>query len=139
MGVTIYERLWEEHNIDNHSCSQFTLSDRKLVTFSYKTNGLFEEGTVQCFRKSDNENATIEYHTFEPDLKYHSSWDWLHPAWDKFRDLSFRGNIKNIFTHSIYRDRISKAISWGGTVTDAFKELVEAIKWYNSQTSPDRG
>jgi len=23
----------------------------------------------------------------EPDLQYHSSWDWFHPAWDKFRKM----------------------------------------------------
>ena len=63
-------------------------------------------------------------------LKYDSSYDWLHEAWVRFRDLRFE-NTKHEMYHSQFCEVIRKAIS-DKTITQAFDELVKGIEWYES-------
>lgn len=67
----------------------------------------------------------------EEDLEYHTSWDWLMPAWNKFKDIEFSPP----FPQGHYRicDHIKNAIC-NCDIELAFKELVEGIKWHNQQT-----
>ena len=59
-------------------------------------------------------------------LKYHSSWDWLHPAWDKFRELKYDNEI-----YKRHISSISFAIS-AYPISVAFERMAIAIQWYKS-------
>lgn len=65
-------------------------------------------------------------------LKYDTSWDWLMPVWNKFRKLSFSGEYisADYSRHRYFTFIISSKIT-NCDIEAAFKELVEAIKWYN--------
>lgn len=66
------------------------------------------------------------------DLEYKSNWNWLMPTWYKFRDLRFDKEKLEV-EHSEWKNKIAHKICWGQT-TDAFIEIVEALKWLNLQT-----
>lgn len=65
-----------------------------------------------------------------PDMKYHSNWQWLMPAWYQFVDLILSDPI-NQFKHSELKTIIGYAILYGD-IKLAFENLVVAIQWYNS-------
>jgi len=67
--------------------------------------------------------------------QYHTSWDWLMPAWLKFRELKF-DDVKHQFYHSKHKEMISRVIAYmnDGTPKLAFEALSIAIKWYNTTT-----
>jgi hypothetical protein len=67
---------------------------------------------------------------------YHNSWEWLHPVWEKFRDMSkeiaLKYDEKTYNTHAyVYCNGIRKAIT-DGTKMEAFTALYEGIVWFNS-------
>ena len=81
------------------------------------------------------------------ELKFHSSWDWLMPVVEKIQeetfDNSFKiGNgwvaVKHYYSESLYSEKeqgsyeryydIKKDVS---TLDNAYKAVVEFIKWYN--------
>ena len=65
-------------------------------------------------------------------MYFDTSWDWFMPVWFKFRDLKeFKGWEK--FEQRQFKKRIVNAICFNNNPSYAFNELVEAIKWYNSQ------
>ncbi len=63
-------------------------------------------------------------------LKYHSDWNWLRLAWQKFRDLKFTG-IHEQFEHGEFKQNIAHVICYG-TIESSFQSIVSAIQWYNS-------
>ena len=94
-----------------------------------------------------------------PNLKYHSSWDWLMPVIDKIESLEgsnpfkdnpkvkFQGDHVEIFWYSTYR---GDCIYWknytgidnntyqhknqeDSRILAVFRAIVEFIKWYNSK------
>lgn len=73
--------------------------------------------------------------TIKPDeLKYHSSYDWLRPVFDKWNDLprfedSSIESLKNNYTA-----RIAHEIAYG-TCERAAEIMATAIQWYNTQTT----
>ena len=72
----------------------------------------------------DNKNPSLQYWHL---LKYHTSWDWLIPVFNKV--YSTRGYMQYIQKYNVYDD---------GIVIDTFKILVSYkriihfIKWYNT-------
>lgn len=92
------------------------------------TTDTFQEGN-KIIAEFDNYEQVPEG-LKEEFWRYHKDWSWLMPVWHRFRDLSFKGNIKEHHEHQIFKGEIEKAICYG-TITDAFNELVQGIEWYN--------
>ncbi len=81
------------------------------------------------------------------ELQYHSSWDSIMPPIKKFNDLNITDEVirKEWLTVSgnegtlVGReyvsmcDNIDDAVTRKYDIADAYEELVEAIKWYNSK------
>jgi hypothetical protein len=65
------------------------------------------------------------------ELKYHSSWDWIHPVWVKFRDLKFTEETP-MKLHLNYMARLAQDIAYG-TIEEFHHNLHIAIQWYNKQ------
>lgn len=63
------------------------------------------------------------------ELKYHSSWDWLRPAWDKFQDIDFH-DFSLDSQHKKHCDKIAYAFAWL-SIDHANRRLIDAIQWYN--------
>lgn len=68
-------------------------------------------------------------------LQYHSSWNHLHSAWEKFRHcITIEGNP----TTKYYRDYNNHLQRTGNaiinlSIEEVFERLVEAIQWLNNQ------
>ena len=67
---------------------------------------------------------------------YHTSWEWIHSAWEKFREEKFEP-VNQMLEASIpyyqflqHKNKVGKEIL-GGTPLEAFTALYEAIKWFN--------
>jgi hypothetical protein len=65
-----------------------------------------------------------------PEMKYHSSWDWLLPVWYKFIDLRF-ADVMHQLKHSELKSIIGLAILYGG-IELAHKNIFEGIQWYKT-------
>jgi hypothetical protein len=63
-------------------------------------------------------------------LEYHHNRNWLHAAWEKFRDLRF-DIPKHELEHSEFRENIAYNICFQSTER-AFQSIVSGIQWYNS-------
>jgi len=67
--------------------------------------------------------------------RYHTSRDWLHPVWEKFRDITY--NYANKYSEeeleniNVYHSNIRYNIT-DGTPLEAFTALHSAIVWFNS-------
>lgn len=68
-------------------------------------------------------------------LKYHTSWDWLRPVWDKFRDLKFSEETA-MKLHLNYVARLAQDIAYG-TIEEFHNNLSISIQWYNQQKQKD--
>ncbi len=67
-------------------------------------------------------------------LKYHSSWDWLIPVWEKlWYNCIVPMNLEKEWAN-IRGNRLARAILYG-TIQEAHKEAFDAITWYNKHTS----
>jgi len=66
-------------------------------------------------------------------LQYHSSWDWLHRAWDKFRALNFIHH-PNVCDFMAYLERISNYMAYR-TIEETHEAIFKAIQWYNNQST----
>ena len=62
-------------------------------------------------------------------LQYHNNRNWLHLAWEKFRDLRF-DMPKYETEHIEFRVNIAYNICFQNT-EKAFQSIVSAIEWYN--------
>lgn len=62
-------------------------------------------------------------------MEYHKNYQWLMPAWFKFRDLKFEAAGLKL-RHSNYCHQITQAICYSNIET-AFRSLSIAIEWYN--------
>jgi hypothetical protein len=60
---------------------------------------------------------------------YHSSWDWLMPAFKKFRDLEGMPMLDWLVYNNTIENWIVRV-----NILYAHESLVKAIKWYNQQT-----
>lgn len=58
------------------------------------------------------------------ELRFHTSYDWLHRVWMKFRDLNIPINEFNDIRIEISTELVN------GTLEEAFLELGRAIEWY---------
>lgn len=67
----------------------------------------------------------------ELELKYHSSWDWLMPAYKKFRGLTGM-KMPDWLSHCNTIENWIVRVN----IEDAHKYLSAAIQWYNTQTQP---
>lgn len=73
---------------------------------------------------------------FNVELKYHTSWDWLHPVWDKYQSLVFPEET-TMKIHLNYLARLAQDIAYG-TINEFHEKLYKAIQWYNQQINkPD--
>lgn len=68
--------------------------------------------------------------TYFDEMDYKNSWDWLMPVWYKFRDLKFE-SATDMRKHRSFCSEIAMGILSDG-ISEAFKELVKGITWYNS-------
>lgn len=68
------------------------------------------------------------YHLWKT-LNFHSSWDWLMPAVKKWNDLviSKRNGVSEGWTKWQY-----KTVMLRTDIKPVFKDLAEAIQWYNN-------
>lgn len=71
---------------------------------------------------------------FDKNYIYHSSWDWLIPAWSKIYVLmeNLRGNEEAYNEGADYHDNFDIAMNHNDIET-AFEICGEAIKWYSSK------
>lgn len=65
------------------------------------------------------------------DLIYNESWDWLMPAFIKFKHLSFPVGSKRIPEWKHNCANVADAIIFTDTPELPFQRLTNAIKWYN--------
>lgn len=63
-------------------------------------------------------------------FKYHSSWDWLMPAVNKFIESAEPTDSWDNYKHKEYCDRLKKLVA-NFSITLVFNLLSEAIKRYN--------
>lgn len=63
-------------------------------------------------------------------LKYHTSYDWLHRVWEKFRDLKFEDKIQDN-DHTQWLMSIEIKLCYK-SITEAFLELGKGLEWYYS-------
>jgi len=66
---------------------------------------------------------------------FHSSWDWLHPAYYKFRTIDYQTGFQTKELMELYllkRAEISSEMCRNETPGIACKKLAEAIQWYNN-------
>jgi len=70
---------------------------------------------------------------FRCHFQYHSSWDVLHQAWDKFKALNFihHPNVSDFMAHL---DRISNYMAFR-TIEETHEVIFKAIQWYNNQST----
>lgn len=87
-------------------------------------------GLTQVGRYIVNVETNIWHHWY--DMKYHSSWDWLRPVWDKFRDLKFTEET-SMKLHLNYVARLAQDIAYG-TIDEFHHNIHIAIQWYNKQS-----
>ena len=64
------------------------------------------------------------------ETEYHTSWQWIHSVWEKFRELRHKPTKVRIRGHYDKCESIISAISYG-TPLEAFTALYEAINWFN--------
>lgn len=83
---------------------------------------------------SDDHTLRTAFVAYGHQLKYHTSWDWLMPVVQKI-DRMFVGSVDNEdlqdISHQVMcvtRHDISTSIH------TIYRDVVEFIKWYNSQT-----
>lgn len=67
----------------------------------------------------------IRLHVSE--LQYHSSWDWLMPAWVKFRNLWDGKNEE----HGKWLDSLGWYLYSSDEPMRFFERFVYCLKWYN--------
>lgn len=79
------------------------------------------------------ENAKGQ-HIYEFVLQYHSDWNWLHEAWQKFRDLK----TDNSYEH-LRRSLHLMSLITLDSISDAFTALVEAVEWWNGVNEKEVG
>ncbi len=68
----------------------------------------------------------------ETDLRFHSSWDWLIPAYNKARVSSYK--VYDSFDVDKAHIKLWKGFNVKNNkidITRVFKSLVSYIKWYN--------
>jgi hypothetical protein len=82
---------------------------------------------------SDSENYDSQIHTnVDVDLKYHSSWDWLHKVLDKVEDECIHRSIMaDNLQSSGHLWFTSGYLYQCGTITEVYEAVVEFIKFYN--------
>lgn len=68
---------------------------------------------------------------FDERTPYHSSWDWLHPVWDKFKLLTAPVGLEGVLLN--YIARLAQDLAHE-TIDVFHRNLVTAITWYNSLT-----
>lgn len=62
------------------------------------------------------------------EMEYHSSWDWLMPAYRKFRSLTGMKMPEWLIHCNNIENWIIRV-----NIIEAHKSITEAIKWYNEQ------
>lgn len=72
--------------------------------------------------------ATKEW--FAVELKYHSSWDWLRPVFDKWLQLPNHSNDSVQALIDNYTARIAHKLAYE-SCESAAKSMAIAITWYN--------
>ena len=63
-------------------------------------------------------------------ISYDTSWDWLRPVWDKFREIRFDDSSTRAL-HTNYVGRLAQHMAFSD-ISEVCKRLVTAIQWYNS-------
>lgn len=63
-------------------------------------------------------------------LEYHHNRNWLHKAWERFRDLTWCDNDKAEMEHAGFKQTIAYYICYGD-IDSAFQSIVSGIQWYN--------
>ncbi len=75
---------------------------------------------------------------FVPQLKFHTSWDWLMPAVKKAHEIcsnkqqEFRDNDSDLDDVKGWRAWSYRHVSLSTNIEEVFEEIIEFIKWYNA-------
>ncbi len=81
--------------------------------------------------KSDTKFMGFATHDIT-DLKFHSDWNWIHEAWDKFRDLAFEDKLSYNAEQLSYHQVTIASNIFENTPPETFQSLIEAVQWYNT-------
>lgn len=100
--------------------------NRILAEFMGMNLQWYKLGNSEDIEVIDSEAYIPEWWRAE-ELKYDSDWNWLMPVWLKFRDL----DIYDPLTFKL-KWKISQEIIKTNSPLEVFKQLVKAVKWYNS-------
>ena len=74
----------------------------------------------------------------ETGLKYHSSWEWIMPAcekWDKLEGFMI-GDQSDKYEE--LSDSLDNSVTRNYEIDDVFNQLVLNIKWYNKNKSSNK-
>jgi len=68
-----------------------------------------------------------------PEMKYHSSWDWLMPVVERIKSLWDAEFLDlQLLIEDSDASRISHLLVWAD-IDSVYEAVIEFIKWYNSQ------
>lgn len=120
-----------------------SIEENKLIAEFMGATRYYLDGNVFTFPMMENpeqsQNRTTT-HRIE-DIKYHSSWDWLHQAFDKFKTIQLKewagDGIKWNHKFSFHLEQVGSAIVHN-PIAEAFQRLVIAIQWFNSSNTKQK-
>lgn len=75
-----------------------------------------------------NRRYALNKNNYPASLQYNYSWDWLMPAWVKFRNLRIKTREYNE-----WEDSLSYHLLTSDEPRKFFERLSYAIQWYNEQ------
>jgi len=106
-----------------------TISEMNEVIARFMGATLFEY--VDGYAVLDLTRDGINNKIYVYSLKYHSSYDWLMPVWNKFIDLTFDDEGAES-KHAELKTKIGHAILYA-RISIAHGDLYQGIQWFNKQ------
>lgn len=103
------------------------------LTYYKEDSPTYTEDGKQIYASFDCELSIINNKPFDADqLKYHNSYDWIMPVWERFRDFRFNESSEFLWqTHEFHKAKISLAFMYQ-PITEAHALLHSGIVWLNS-------
>jgi hypothetical protein len=95
------------------------------------------KGGLWVYEKYDDATSSKTFIPVES-VEYHTSYDWLIPAWVKIRDKIFDFIIKNLLYNvpmNEYSKKFTIAVIGNNDMEIAWKVLIEAIDWYDKKVN----
>lgn len=104
-------------------------SENELIAEFMELHKEYVHGeTLYNHTNYDGEEWGYELHR----LEYHKSWDWLMPVYKKCYDIWIPAHKEDKHCAEIF-ENIWQAL-WKADIETLCEEIVQFIRWYNSQT-----